>query len=65
MTDLSVKEFELAAQEMAMHMALCVCSEYIHSWGVEDFLDKLSSYSDDPDIDECLYFLQDKPDEGD
>lgn len=62
MTDLSVKEFELAAQEMAMHMALCVCAEYIQSWGMTEFLDKLSTYSNDTDVDECLYFLQDGSD---
>lgn len=38
------KEFEASAQEMSMHIALCVCAEYVHSWGVSDFLEKLSEY---------------------
>jgi len=50
MTDLSTKEFELAAQEMAMHMAMCVTAEYAHSWGVLDTLQKLEEYIDDPDL---------------
>jgi len=50
MTDLSTKEFELAAQEMAMHVAMCVVSEYTSSWGVLDTLQKLEEYVDDPDI---------------
>jgi len=57
-TDLSTREFELAAQEMAMHIALCVSSEYIHSWGVLEFIQKLSEYSDDPDIDVLIATLQ-------
>lgn len=58
MTDLSTKEFELAAQEMAMHISLCVSSEYIHSWGLLEFIQKLSEYSDDPDIDVLIATLQ-------
>jgi hypothetical protein len=50
MTDLSTKEFELAAQEMAMHMAMCVTAEYANSWGVLDTLQKLEEYIDDPDL---------------
>ena len=50
MTDLSTKEFELAAQEMAMHMAMCVTAEYVNSWGVLDTLQKLEEYIDDPDL---------------
>lgn len=41
---------EVAAQEMAMHIALCVCSEYIQSWGMSDFLEKLEGYSADPTL---------------
>jgi hypothetical protein len=44
------KDFELAAQEMAMHMAMCVTSEYCNSWGVLDTLQKLEEYIDDPDL---------------
>lgn len=51
------KEFELAAQEMAMHMALCVCAEYIHSWGTLDFIQKLSEYTDEPDLDVLIETL--------
>lgn len=58
MTDLRMKEFELAAQEMAMHIALCVSSEYIHSWGLLDFIQKLSEYTSEPDIDVLIETLQ-------
>lgn len=51
MTDLSTKEFELAAQEMAMHMSMCVLAEYANSWGVLDTLEKMHEYIDDPDLD--------------
>jgi len=39
---------ENTAQEMAMHIALCVCAEYIQSWGLAEFLEKLTEYSEDP-----------------
>lgn len=58
MTDLRMKEFELAAQEMAMHIALCVSSEYIHSWGLLDFIQKLAEYTSEPDIDVLIETLQ-------
>jgi len=60
MTDLSTKEFELAAQEMAMHVALCVCTEYISSWGTTDFLCKISEYVDDPDLEDVIAFLKNR-----
>jgi len=59
-TDLMRKEFELAAQEMALHISLCVASEYIHSWGVLEFIQKLSDYTDDEDIDVLIATLQEK-----
>ena len=34
---------ENTAQEMAMHIALCVCAEYIQSWGLAEFLEKLTA----------------------
>lgn len=37
-----------------MHVALCVCAEYIQSWGLTDFLEKLEDYSNDP----CLPFVK-------
>ena len=42
--------FETVAQEMAMHVSLCVCAEYIQSWGLSDFLEKLQDYSADPSL---------------
>jgi len=36
------------AQEMAMHIALCVCADYVQSWGITEFLEKLEEYCDDP-----------------
>ena len=41
---MKTKDFEASAQEMSMHIALCVCAEYVHSWGAVDFLEKLSDY---------------------
>lgn len=38
------------AQEMAMHVALCVCSEYVKSWGMAEFLVKLEEYSSEPTL---------------
>jgi len=59
MTDLQTKEFELAAQEMALHISLCVASEYVHSWGLFDYLQKMSEYVEDPDLEDILLGMQD------
>ena len=58
MTDLQKKEFELAAQEMAMHVSMCVSAEYINSWGLYDYLNKLFEYVDDPDLELILMRYQ-------
>ena len=58
MTDLPKKEFELAAQEMAMHVSTCVAAEYINSWGLYDYLQKLFEYVDDPDLELILLRYQ-------
>jgi|DEB0MinimDraft_6_1074348.scaffolds.fasta_scaffold97701_4 hypothetical protein len=42
------ESFDTVAQELAMHVSLCVCAEYIESWGLADFLEKLQDYSADP-----------------
>jgi len=41
---------ENIAQEMAMHVALCVCAEYVQSWGMAEFLEKLEEYSSEPTL---------------
>lgn len=62
MTIPTVQDLEVASQEMAMHMALCVVSEYIHSWGVSDFLEKTLDYvqgqGDWYDLNHALMALQ-------
>ena len=57
MTNLQTKEFELAAQEMAMHISMCVSAEYIDSWGMLDYANKLAEYVDDPDLDLVIEVL--------
>lgn len=40
-------EYELedvTAQEMALHVSMCVNAEYIHSWGLKEFMEKLLEY---------------------
>lgn len=47
-----MEEFnENVAQEMAMHIALCVCSDYTTSWGLAEFLEKLSEYCEVPELE--------------
>jgi hypothetical protein len=41
---MDTKDFEVAAQEMSLHIALCVASQYIHSWSTVEFLEKLQEY---------------------
>ena len=38
------EDFQASAQEMSMHIALCVCVDYVRSWGTVDFLEKLNEY---------------------
>jgi len=57
------EDFTVAAQEMAMHVSLCVCAEYIASWGMAEFLFKLEEYSNHPSISE-LYSYADKLESG-
>lgn len=53
---------ETTAQELALHMAMCVNAEYITSWGLKDFLEKLADYAsmdcDLDDIQSCLDILE-------
>jgi hypothetical protein len=41
---MDTKDFEVAAQEMSLHIALCVASQYIHSWSTVELLEKLQEY---------------------
>lgn len=60
---------EVAAQELALHMAMCVNAEYVTSWGLRDFLEKLSDYTAlDCDLDQiqsCLELLEEIEDDSD
>ena len=38
---------DASAQEVALHMAMCVNAEYIHAWGFEDFFERLLDYTTD------------------
>lgn len=49
---------DVTAQEISLHMAMCVNLEYIQSWGLEEFLMKLLEYLPDEEkqlaIVDCL-----------
>ena len=55
-------EMEVASQEIALHMSMCVNAEYIHSWGMEEFLDKMLGYVQDEqelmNIENCIFYLE-------
>jgi hypothetical protein len=55
------------AQELSMHMALCVCADYVHAWGLEDFLYELGNYvateHDIADIEKAISAVGIKDDE--
>jgi len=56
-------DMEVAAQEMALHVSMCVNGEYVRSWGLDSFLTKLLEYVDDNDVDDvkdALFFLENK-----
>lgn len=61
---MSEHDMEVAAQEMALHMSMCVNAEYVHSWGLEEFLAKMIDYVQDEQelmhIEDCLYYLENK-----
>ena len=50
-----------------MHMALCVCADYVHAWGLEDFLYELGNYvateHDIADIEKAISAVGTKDDE--
>lgn len=53
-----MNELELvdtSAQEVALHMAMCVNAEYIKAWGFADFFERLLDYTDDSAL---RYFIQ-------
>jgi len=52
------EDMQVAAQEMAMHISLCVCAEYIQSWGVQEFIQRVMEYSSDPDLEAMMDFLE-------
>ena len=39
-----------SGQEMALHIALCVCADYVEHWGLAELLYRLGEYSDFPTI---------------
>lgn len=51
-------DMETSAQEMAMHIALCVCAEYIQSWGLAEFLTKLEHYSAEETLEAVRLYAQ-------
>lgn len=51
-------DMETSAQEMAMHIALCVCAEYIQSWGLAEFLTKLEHYSTEETLEAVRLYAQ-------
>lgn len=60
---MSEQDMEVAAQEMALHISMCVNGEYVRSWGLDSFLTKLLEYVDDSDVNDvqdALFFLENK-----
>lgn len=53
-------DFEVMAQEMALHISMAVNAEYVDSWGLCAFLEKLSEYSNDEDVVIALMHLNDR-----
>jgi hypothetical protein len=39
-----------SGQEMALHIALCVCADYVEHWGLAELLYRLEEYSGFPTI---------------
>ena len=39
-----------SGQEMALHIALCVCADYVEHWGLAELLYRLEEYSAFPTI---------------
>lgn len=59
-------EYELedvTAQEMALHVSMCVNAEYIHSWGLKEFMSKLLEYVEKEEevLDIIKFVCSDKP----
>ena len=59
-------EYELedvTAQEMALHVSMCVNAEYIHSWGLKEFMSKLLEYVEKEEevIDIIKFLCSDNP----
>jgi hypothetical protein len=54
---------DVTAQEMAMHVSMCVNAEYIHSWGLKEFMTKLLEYVEKEDevLDIIKFLCSDSP----
>jgi len=49
---------DVTAQEVALHTSLVVCADYVRSWGLHDFLYRLSEYSDDGELHTFVSLLE-------
>lgn len=54
---------DVTAQEMALHVSMCVNAEYIHSWGLKEFMSKLLEYVEKEDevLDIIKFICSDVP----
>ena len=54
---------DVTAQEMALHVSMCVNAEYIHSWGLKEFMSKLLEYVEKEEevLDIIKFVCSDKP----
>ena len=54
---------DVTAQEMALHVSMCVNAEYIHSWGLKEFMSKLLEYVEKEEevLDIIKFMCSDKP----
>ena len=49
---------DVTAQEVALHTSLVICADYIRSWGLHEFLCRLSEYSDNTDLNTLVSLLE-------
>lgn len=53
---------DMTAQEMLLHSSLCICADYVHRWGVLDFLEALDDYSQNESLTKLVAILKELDD---
>lgn len=53
---------DVTAQEISLHMAMCVNLEYIRSWGLDEFMSRLADYlPEEKQVDVIKFLCQVSP----